>query len=128
MMTMGTKEDIEAFVATEYLARTLPNTFDPHKFVSAAPPKPDVIYGGNIGIEVGYVGLPQNIAGDIQEQRFVKQLNDVLGQRIRADVEVDLIMQDDKDIVDHTPVEEMGTYLPGSIWSACGYRRSAPRR
>lgn len=108
---MKDKERIERHVTKAFLVKTRGELIDDNHLVMGNPQKkePDVLYQ-EAGFEVGAVLKGLNTHIDNYEKNFLEEANKYIRGRIPTDIQIGLVMQDDKDTVKHTPAPGFEEY------------------
>lgn len=108
---MTDKEHIEAHVAQIFLERHegRPLSIEDLNFGDPQKHEPDILYK-DMGIEIGAVLKGLNTHIDIFEQQFVSAATERIAGKIPETIQIRLVMQDDNDVVLHTPTPQFQQY------------------
>lgn len=108
---MQEKEQIELYLSKLFLEMKFTQHIDKTEIIPGNPLKsePDILYK-DFGIEFGAVLKGNNTHLDKYENEFLKYANTEIKNKIPANLKLSLVMQDDKDIVVHSPNLEFEKY------------------
>jgi len=108
---MQEKEQIELYLSKLFLERKFNKQIDFTEIISGDPLKsePDIFYK-DFGIEIGAVLKGSNTHLDNYENEFLINANEEIKSKIPANLRLSLVMQDDKDVVVHSPNPEFKKY------------------
>lgn len=108
---MDDKQRIEKHIAKLFLERIEGTTLgnDVICFGNHLRNEPDILYK-DMGIEIGAVLSEINTHIDTYEKNFLSKISERISGRIPETFQIRLVMQDDKDTVEHTPVTNFQGY------------------
>jgi len=108
---MNDKEHIEAHVARVFLECKEGKRLADDAFCFGDPQKgePDILYK-DMGIEIGAVLKGTNTQIDIFEKKFLAAATESIAGKIPETIQIRLVMQDDRDTVQHTPALDFQGY------------------
>lgn len=110
-MLMSDKEHIEAHVTRMFLERMGKKLLAPEALCFGNPQQgePDILYE-DMGIEVGAVLKGTNTHIDIFEKKFLHAVAERIAGRIPETIQIRLVMQDDRRVVQHSPRPAFQSY------------------
>jgi len=108
---MNDKEHIEAHVAKAFLEFTEEKRLADNVFSFGDPQKgePDILYK-DMGIEIGAVLKATNTHIDVFEKKFLAAATESIAGKIPETIQIRLVMQDDRDTVQHSPTIAFQSY------------------
>jgi len=108
---MSDKEHIETHVARMFLERKEKQPLAPEALCFGNPQQgePDILYE-DMGIEIGAVLKGTNTHIDIFEKKFLQAAAERIAGKIPETIQIRLVMQDDRDSVQHAPRPAFKSY------------------
>jgi len=110
-VSISEKEHIELHVSNLFLERKMgvAVNIDDLKFGYPHKNEPDILYH-DMGIEIGAVLRGTNTHIDCYEEKFLLAASEKIKGKIPENFQLRLVMQDDKDTVEHTPTPTFKKY------------------